>query len=35
MPGAYFLARHGNGLLDGLYQQIQLGCPDHQIVFLE
>jgi bacillithiol biosynthesis cysteine-adding enzyme BshC len=32
---AYFLLRHGTGLLARLKEKLKLGCPDHQIVFLE
>ncbi len=27
-----FLARHGNGLLDTLYENVHLECPDHKIL---
>ncbi len=32
---AYFLLRHGTALLPKLKEKLTLGCPDHQIVFLE
>jgi hypothetical protein len=27
-----FLARHGLGLLDQVYEAIQLDCPDHRMM---
>lgn len=33
-PGAYFLARYGNALLDGLLEQVRIECHDHQVVFI-
>jgi len=27
-----FLAKHGLGLIDELYEGIQLECPDHQLL---
>lgn len=32
---AYFLLRHGAGLVEKLKQSLKFGCPDHQVVFLE
>jgi uncharacterized protein YllA (UPF0747 family) len=29
-----FLARHGLDLVDGLYENIRLECPDHQLLFI-
>jgi hypothetical protein len=26
-----FLAKHGTGLVDELYECLNLGCPDHQL----
>jgi hypothetical protein len=26
-----FLAKHGIGLIDDLYECLNLGCPDHQL----
>ncbi len=27
-----FLAKHGEGLVDELYQRVNLACPDHQVI---
>ena len=27
-----FLAKHGPDLIDGLYQNVRLDCPDHQLL---
>jgi len=32
--GIYFLARHGQTLLEELYRATQPRCPDHQIIYL-
>jgi bacillithiol synthase len=32
--GISFLARHGIGVLDNLYEFIRAGCPDHHILYL-
>jgi len=32
---AYFLLRHGTGLLARLKGKLKLSCPDHQVVFIE
>ena len=32
---AYFLLRHGTGLVETLKQRLKFGCPDHQVVGLE
>jgi bacillithiol biosynthesis cysteine-adding enzyme BshC len=34
IAGIYFLARHGTGLLEKLYESAATNCPDHQIFYL-
>lgn len=34
LAGLYFLARNGMDVLAGLFELVEKGCPDHQIVFL-
>ena len=34
IPGIYFLARHGTGLLRALYDTIHADCLDHQVIAL-
>jgi bacillithiol biosynthesis cysteine-adding enzyme BshC len=34
IAGISFVARHGLGLIESLYQLASAGCPDHQIVYI-
>jgi hypothetical protein len=33
-PGAIYVARYGEELLEGLLGQLCMECPDHQLIFL-
>jgi bacillithiol biosynthesis cysteine-adding enzyme BshC len=35
IAAAYFLLKHGRGLVEELKQRLKSGCPDHQVVALE